>query len=169
MTPPSSAPSGPARSSSEWYHWFQANAVAPDDVPWESRTRLSAAEREAVAASIQEFQLGESSEGRHLHAAARAHAAATGDDAYVRAIEAFIREEQRHARLLGRFLAGEGIPLRRKSWADGAFRALRPPSSCAPRRSPCPPSPLPPTPHEATRAPRATHPGAVAPLHRASS
>jgi hypothetical protein len=118
-------PDRPARSSAEWLVWFQANAVAPDDVPWDDARRLTAAERDAVAESIQEFQLGESSEGRHLHAAARAYAATSRDGTYVRAIEAFIREEQRHARLLGRFLAAEGIPLRRKSWADGVFRALR--------------------------------------------
>ena len=114
-----------ARSSAEWLDYFRANTAAFADVPWETAVRLTPPERDAVAASIQEFQLGESSEGRHLHAAARAHAAETGDDAYVAAIEAFIREEQRHARQLGRFLAAEGIPLRKRSWADDVFRALR--------------------------------------------
>jgi hypothetical protein len=69
--------------------------------------------------------LGESSEGRHLKAAARAYAARTGDLAYVRAIHAFIREEQRHARELGQFLAAEGIALRTRSWSDVVFRWLR--------------------------------------------
>ena len=112
-------------SSAEWCAHFEGSASLPDEVPWESAVRLTEAERRAVAASIQEFQLGESSEGRHLHAAARAHAASTGDHAYARAIAAFIREEQRHARGFGRFLAGEGIPLRRHSWPDAVFRQLR--------------------------------------------
>jgi len=78
-----------------------------------------------LAASIQEFQLGESSEGRHLIVAARHHAERTGDPFYVPATKAFIREEQRHARELGRFLDREGIALRRHSWVDSVFRWLR--------------------------------------------
>jgi len=111
------------RTSLEWCAYYAANAVAAN-VPWTS-TRLTDDERRAIAASVQEFQLGESSEGRHLHAAARAYAARTGDHAYVSAIEAFIREEQRHARDLGRFLTTEGIPLTRESWPDVVFRWLR--------------------------------------------
>jgi len=120
---PLSAPCAP-RSSLEWCAYFDANASAAE-IPWECGAHLTVAERRAVAPSIQEFQLGESSEGRHLHAAARAYAASSGDDAYVRAIEAFIREEQRHARDLGRFLAAEGVPLRKRSWPDAVFRSLR--------------------------------------------
>jgi len=112
------------RSSLDWCAYYEANAAAAE-IPWECSAHLTAAERRAVAASIQEFQLGESSEGRHLHAAARAYAASSGDGAYVRAIEAIIREEQRHARDLGRFLAAEGIPLRKRSWPDAVFRSLR--------------------------------------------
>ncbi len=95
------------RTSLEWCAYYAANAVAAN-VPWSSTVRLSDDERRAIAASVQQFQLGESSEGRHLYAAARAHAARIGDHGYVSAIEAFIREEQRHARDLGRFLATEG-------------------------------------------------------------
>ncbi len=112
------------RTSLEWCAYYAANAVAAN-VPWTSTVRLTHDERQAIAASVQEFQLGESSEGRHLHAAARAYATRTGDYAYVSAIEAFIREEQRHARDLGRFLMAEGIPLTKESWPDVVFRWLR--------------------------------------------
>jgi rubrerythrin len=112
------------RTSLEWCAYYAANAVAAN-VPWTSTVRLTDDERRAIAASVQQFQLGESSEGRHLHAAARAYAARTGDQAYVSAIEAFIREEQRHARDLGRFLMAEGIPLTKQSWPDIVFRWLR--------------------------------------------
>jgi hypothetical protein len=113
-----------SRTSLEWCAYYAANAVAAN-VPWTSTARLTDDERHAIAASVQEFQLGESSEGRHLHSAARAYAARTGDHAYVSAIEAFIREEQRHARDLGRFLMTEGIPLIKESWPDVVFRWLR--------------------------------------------
>lgn len=112
------------RTSLEWCAYYAANAVAAN-VPWSSTVRLSDDERRAIAASVQQFQLGESSEGRHLYAAARTYAARTGDHAYVSAIEAFIREEQRHARDLGRFLTAEGIPLTKESWPDAVFRWLR--------------------------------------------
>jgi bacterioferritin (cytochrome b1) len=112
------------RTSLEWCAYYAANAVAAN-VPWTSTVRLTDDERRTIAASVQQFQFGESSEGRHLHAAARAYAARTGDHAYVSAIEAFIREEQRHARDLGRFLAAEGIPLTQHSWPDAVFRWLR--------------------------------------------
>jgi rubrerythrin len=112
------------RTSLEWCAYYAANAVAAN-VPWTAPVRLTDDERRAIAASVQQFQLGESSEGRHLHAAARVYAARTGDEAYVSAIEAFIREEQRHARDLGRFLTAEGIPLTKESWPDAVFRWLR--------------------------------------------
>lgn len=112
-------------SSSEWCAFFKANADAADGIPWDAPPPLSAEERRAVAASIQEFQLGESSEGRHLTAAARAYAARERDEPYAEAIALFIREEQRHARYLARFLAREGISLRSASWPDTVFRFLR--------------------------------------------
>jgi hypothetical protein len=112
------------RQSLEWCAYYAANAVAAN-VSWTSPVRLTDDERRAITASMQQFQLGESSEGSHPHAAARAYAARTGDDAYVSAIEAFIREEQRHARDLARFLTAEGIPLTKHSWPDAVFRWLR--------------------------------------------
>lgn len=87
--------------------------------------RLSEAEREAVVASIQEFQLGESSEGRHLHRLAAEYARQTGDEDYPRAVEYFIREEQRHASYLRDFLALEGFGTVKRRWADTVFRRLR--------------------------------------------
>jgi hypothetical protein len=124
MPPTRSASPRAVRSSLEWCAYYAANAVVAN-VPWTSPVRLSDDERRAIARSVQEFQLGESSEGRHLHAAARAYATRTSDHAYVAAIEAFIREEQRHARDLGRFLTIEGIPLTKKTWPDIVFRWLR--------------------------------------------
>jgi len=75
------------RQSLEWCAYYAANAVAAN-VSWTSPVRLTDDERRAITASVQQFQLGESSEGSHLHAAARVYAARTGDDAYVSAIEA---------------------------------------------------------------------------------
>jgi hypothetical protein len=74
---------------------------------------------------VQEFQLGESSEGRHLISAANRYAAASGDFDYVTALRLFIAEENRHARELGRFLDLAGIGRVSASWPDSVFRFLR--------------------------------------------
>lgn len=110
-------------SSTEWLKHFRANEE-PEVLP-DERPRLIEAEKKAAIASIQEFQLGESSEGRHLHWRSREYAEETGDEDYLRAIEYFIREEQRHAEYLRDFLAAEGFGTLKKTWADTVFRKLR--------------------------------------------
>jgi len=111
------------KSSREWVEHFYANE-RPEALPQEG-PRLSEAERDAVVASVQEFQLGESSEGRHLHWLATEYARQTGDEDYLRATEYFIREEQRHAGYLRDFLALEGFGTVKRRWADTVFRRLR--------------------------------------------
>ena len=74
---------------------------------------------------MQEFQLGESSEGRHLMTRAIRHAADTGDVDYIPALRLFIAEEHRHARDLGRVLDLAGIPRVGRTWPDTVFRWLR--------------------------------------------
>lgn len=114
--------SGPF-SSREWLGLFRANEE-PEVLPYEG-PRLTKAEREAVIPSVQEFQLGENSGGGHLRRRAREYAEENGDEDYLRAVEYFIGEEQRHARYLRDFLAAEDAGSLRKSWADTVFRKLR--------------------------------------------
>lgn len=112
-----------ARTSREWLGHFEHNDRF--DVPWDGPVGASADELAAIAESIQGFQLGESSEGRHLMACAREYAERTGDEDYVEAVRHFIREEQRHAGLLARFMERAGIPTIEKTWPDTVFRMLR--------------------------------------------
>lgn len=114
-----------AQSSLDWLGHFQHNAESWDDIPWENGAEITPAEVEAVAKSMQRFQLGESSEGRHLVAAAQKQAERDGDTSYVQALQLFIREEQRHASVLGRFLKRAGVRLLRTTWSDNVFRWLR--------------------------------------------
>jgi hypothetical protein len=111
--------------SHEWCRYFRRNATMLLDVPWESGAGVTLAERDAIADSVREFQLGESAEGRHFVRAAKAYAARSGDGAYVEAVRLLIGEEQRHARDLARFLRLAGVPLAKTTWADSAFRWLR--------------------------------------------
>ncbi len=112
-------------SSREWLTYFRTNATSLLEIPWDCGAEISDDERSAIAGSVQEFQLGESSEGRHLLRAAHEYAFRTGDHDYAHALRLFIAEEQRHARELGRFLTLAGVPLKRWTWPDQVFRWLR--------------------------------------------
>ena len=114
-----------AKSSQRWCDHFESNANNLLAIPWERGAGLTEAEKAALIPSIQEFQLGESSEGHNGVRAAAEYAKRVGDPEYVRAIRLFFDEEGRHARDLSRFLALAGAPLLKHSWADAVFRRLR--------------------------------------------
>jgi hypothetical protein len=106
-----------------WLNHFENHATHPRSLPPGLDASLGGSERSLIAASIATFQLGESSDGHHLLAAARAHA---GEDApLVRALGLLIAEERRHAELLREFMSAHGIPCRRSHWSDAVFRRLR--------------------------------------------
>jgi hypothetical protein len=113
------------RTSAEWAAYFRDNGHCLLEQPWDSGAQVTDAERHNIAESLQEFQLGESSEGRHIVSAARRYAEESGDVDYVEALCLFIGEEHRHARDLGRFLDRAGVPRAAKSWPDAVFRWLR--------------------------------------------
>jgi hypothetical protein len=115
----------PPLATSVWRDYFRTNAQSLLEIPWEWGVKLSDAERYAIATSVQEFQLGESSEGRHLMTRAIHHAADTGDVAFIQASRLFIAEEHRHARDLGRVMDLAGIPRVGRTWPDTVFRWLR--------------------------------------------
>jgi hypothetical protein len=75
--------------------------------------------------SLQDFQLGESSEGRHGQARAAGYAARVGDPHYAEAVRLFFAEENRHAAYLARFLACHGVEPIGRSWTDCVFRRVR--------------------------------------------
>jgi hypothetical protein len=116
-------------TSAEWLAWFNTNAGQKSLVPWEAGAESTEAELAAVGRSLQAWQLGESSEGNHLRHVAALHAARIGDPDYALAVDLFIREEQRHGELLGRFLDLAGVGRLTADWGDSLFRAAR---SCLP-------------------------------------
>jgi hypothetical protein len=81
---------------------------------------LSGAERAVVIESIQEFQLDENAQRRRLLERTR-----TLDVDFVRALRLFIKEEQRHSALLGRFLKAQSSPCLYRHWIHAAFRRVR--------------------------------------------
>ena len=112
-------------SSTQWREYFRRNAQSLLHIPWDAGVSLTVDERAIIAASVQEFQLGESSDGHHFLHAARQYALASGDVQYVAALRRLIAEEQRHGRDLGQVLDLAGIERIRQAWADTVFRWLR--------------------------------------------
>lgn len=113
------------RDQVDWSAYFRENTRQLLRIPWEEGPQLTEAERADVIASIREFQVGESGEGKHLLQYARHYASRTGDTAYLDALRLFIGEEQRHARYLAQFLQIHGELLAKRTWTDAVFRQLR--------------------------------------------
>ena len=112
-------------STQRWLSHFRRNARMLLPIPWEAGADLSPSEKAAITSSIQVFQLGETSEGRHLMSYARDWAERSGDEDYVHAIRSLIAEETRHAGELGRFMDLNGIDRIQRGWTDNVFRRLR--------------------------------------------
>ena len=112
-------------SGSEWHACFRANADRDRPTSWERGAEVTPAELAAIARSLQGWQRGETSDGQHLRAAAVRYAGRVGDPGYPDAVELFIKEEQRHGELLGRFLDLAGVGRTTSDWGDRLFRAFR--------------------------------------------
>lgn len=113
------------RNSSEWVCYFEENATTRRIIPWEFGAGVSDVELAAISASLRGWQLGETSDGSHLLAAARHYAASVGDPDFVDAVRLFILEEQRHGSNLGRFLDLAGVARAESDWGDSVFRTIR--------------------------------------------
>jgi hypothetical protein len=113
------------RSSAKWVAYFRANAERLLRVPWESGAGVTGGELLEIADSLRGWQLGETSDGAHLIAAASDYAAKVGDPEFLDAIRLFIAEEQRHGAALGRFLDLAGVSRAQRDWGDALFRFVR--------------------------------------------
>src|SRR5580704_8121648 len=120
-----SAERSAAGISKAWYHHFLASQQTPGQMPWDDTYKLSPTERRSIQHSIQQFQLGESSEGRRLLNRAREYSRATNDPDFAEALSLFVKEEQRHSAYLLRFMRAQGIPEVSSHWVDSVFRHLR--------------------------------------------
>jgi hypothetical protein len=112
-------------SGGEWAALFRDNPNWGTPLLWDSGPDVTPGELAAIARSLQAWQLGETSDGRHLRAAAARFADRLGDPDYAAAVDLFIREEQRHGETLGRFLDLAGAGRLRRDWGDLLFRAAR--------------------------------------------
>jgi hypothetical protein len=104
-----------------WLNYFEHNRDHRRAISWRDEINIASHVAKPFIRSLQRFQIGESGEGRHLRAAA----STTGDYAYIKAIDLFIKEEQEHARLMSELLKRLGGPLLKSHWSDGCFILLR--------------------------------------------
>jgi hypothetical protein len=111
-------------TSQYWINHFKANAQE-QRIDWEVKPSLKSTELEDIRASLQAWQLGETSEGKHLIAAATKYAHKIGDLAYIDAVKLFIKEEQKHGNNLGSYLDAIKVPRVKKDWGDSLFRKVR--------------------------------------------
>ena len=108
-----------------WLNHFEYHAQHPRSVPEGLPDRLTPEEQRLIASSIATFQLGEQSGGATLERAAQRFGRAHGLPALERVVALFIREEQRHARLLLAFMQDHGIARKNHDWTDRVFRFTR--------------------------------------------
>ena len=112
-------------TAAEWTAYFRANLHRAWPLPWKRGAEVTPEELAQIGRSLQAWQLGETSDGRHLRAAAARYAEQAGEPDYPAAVELFIREEQRHGAILGRFLDLAGPGRVQTDWGDTLFRAAR--------------------------------------------
>jgi hypothetical protein len=110
-----------------WTTYFTINAETPVNIDWGDEYLLSLEEFDRIYTSIRVFQRGEYSEGKHLMAKAKQAVKHGAPAAYIDALTLFIREEQRHAMILGRFMKKQRMPVIRQHWVDDVFRGIRRP------------------------------------------
>jgi hypothetical protein len=111
-------------NSQYWINHFRANATEKR-VNWDIAPDITEEETAAILQSLQAWQLGETSEGKHLIAASTKYAMKIGDAQYLVAVRLFIKEEQKHGNNLGCYLDLIGKPRIKKDWGDSLFRHIR--------------------------------------------
>ena len=111
-------------SSAYWELHFRHNLTIRR-IDWDLVPNITPSEKTEILYSLKAWQLGETSDGRHLLTAAARYADRIGDADYVAAVRQFIREEQKHGANLGRYIDLIGEQRTRKDWGDTLFRKVR--------------------------------------------
>ncbi len=107
-----------------WTDHFQNNLTVKR-INWDIKPNLTNREKAEILYSLKAWQLGETSDGKHLLAAAAKHANQYHEPAYVEAVKLFIKEEQKHGRNLAKYLTAIGEETIQKDWGDYFFRKIR--------------------------------------------
>ena len=111
-------------NSQFWFNHYQEN-LTKQRIDWTIKPQITKAERAAILPSLQAWQLGETSDGKHLLAAATKYAQKINDPMYPEAVNLFIKEEQKHGKNLGLYLDFIGEERISQNWGDTLFRKIR--------------------------------------------
>ncbi len=111
-------------SSLFWKNHFRFN-LSHQRIDWKMTPEIKPEEKTQILYSLKAWQLGETSDGRHLMAAARKYAARINDPLYPEAVQLFIQEEQKHGANLGRYIGLLGEQGLKSDWGDSLFRKVR--------------------------------------------
>jgi hypothetical protein len=112
------------KTSNQWILHFKESAKQ-QRVDWSLDPEISRKEISIILRSLQAWQLGETSDGKHLLKAATQYAIRINDPAYIEALSLFIKEEQKHGNNLGTYLDRIGKPRIKKDLGDTLFRKVR--------------------------------------------
>ncbi len=111
-------------TSEFWQSHFKHN-LTKQRVNWELKPQITKEQKENILYSLKAWQLGETSDGAHLLAAATKYADKIGDKHYPEAVKLFIKEEQKHGNNLGKYIDLIGEQRVKKDWGDTLFRKVR--------------------------------------------
>lgn len=109
----------------DWNEYFAYNNSHLLKLNFEGDCKITEKEKKLITPSIQAFQIGEGSDGKHLMKVVKEYADKSEDSRYPDAMLWFITEENRHSNTLKYFMQEQGIPLQKKIWTDKIFRKLR--------------------------------------------
>lgn len=107
-----------------WKNHFENN-LTRQRVDWNVKPSITEEEKQNILYSLKAWQLGETSDGRHLLAAATKYSAKINDPVYPEAVKLFIKEEQKHGSNLGKYIDALGEQRVKKDWGDTLFRKIR--------------------------------------------
>jgi len=112
------------RTSHEWVEYFTEN-LQRKRINWEQPATISHKELKKILRSMQAWQLGETYDGSGLLRAATSYSKRIDDPDYIKAIQLFIKEEQKHGNNLGKYLDLIGQPRIQRDLGDSLFRKVR--------------------------------------------
>ncbi|QDW24075.1 ferritin-like domain-containing protein [Pedobacter sp. KBS0701] len=110
--------------SAYWTNHFSNNTKI-NRIDWTLKPEILDSEKQNILKSLQAWQLGETSEGKHLINASKKYAKTINDEEYLEAVKLFIKEEQKHGNNLGKYLDLIGEQRITKDWGDTLFRKIR--------------------------------------------
>lgn len=113
------------RTIPEWLQYFEGNASANHEIPWEQGPSGDPAQALPLARSLSHFELGESGEGKRIKGLAAQTAVEKGEPTYFPAVERFVKEENRHAELLAKAVTHLGGKKTLSHWTETMFVTLR--------------------------------------------